>query len=62
MIPLSRTIPDPLHSDDEERFVLIGLSHSQELLVAVHLEHVDHIRLVSARKANRREKKQYEEG
>jgi uncharacterized DUF497 family protein len=36
--PLSLTIPDPDHSDDEERFVLLGESYVGRLLVVVHTE------------------------
>ena len=39
--PLSRTIDDPLHSEDEERFVLIGQSARGRLLVVVHTERGD---------------------
>jgi uncharacterized DUF497 family protein len=34
--PLSRTILDPLHSDEEERFVIVGESASGQTLVVVH--------------------------
>jgi uncharacterized DUF497 family protein len=39
--PLSVTIPDPLHSDSEERFVLIGVSRQQHLVVVAHVERGD---------------------
>ena len=58
--PLSITIPDPLHSLDEERFVEIGLSAENRLLVVVYTERSDTIRVISARPATRREQKQYE--
>ena len=57
----SLTIPDPAHSDTEERFVTIGSSHRGKLLVVVHTERSDNIRVISARSANRRERKLYEE-
>ena len=41
--PLSGTIDDPLHSEDEERFVLIGQSQRGRLLVVVHTERGDRI-------------------
>jgi len=57
----ARLIPDPEHSSDEDLFVLLGLSLRLRLLVVVHCyredEHV--IRLISARKANRSEQRQY---
>jgi uncharacterized DUF497 family protein len=59
---LSATIPDPLHSDEEERFIIVGMSARQRLLVVVHAEQDDTIRLISARPATTRERKQYEQG
>ncbi len=58
---LSLTIYDPLHSGKEDRFVLIGTSHKNRVLVIVHTERKDKIRIISARKATRNERKQYEE-
>ena len=58
---LSLAIYDPLHSDEEDRFVLIGNSHRNRLLVVVHTERADRVRLISARKATKKERKQYEE-
>ena len=61
--PLSITVPDPDHSEDEERFILTGLSRSQQLLVVVHVERRGtEIRLISARRASRPERTAYEEG
>jgi uncharacterized DUF497 family protein len=59
--PLSITIGDPLHSEEENRFVLIGKSEWFNTLVVVHLEKNDTIRIISARKANKKERKAYEE-
>jgi hypothetical protein len=59
--PLSLTIHDPLHSDKEDRFVIIGNSYKNRLLLVVHVERGDKIRIISARKATRKEKKHYEE-
>ena len=59
--PLSITVPDPEHSEGEERFLLLGLSHRGRLLVISHTERDDTIRLISARRANRREQTAYEE-
>ena len=58
---LSLTIPDPLHSVEEERFITIGLSYRQNMLVIVHCERKDKIRIISARKATKHERKTYEE-
>lgn len=57
---LSLTIDDPLHSIDEERVVLIGMSNKNRLLVVVHAERGDNIRIISARKATKEERKNYE--
>jgi uncharacterized DUF497 family protein len=59
----ARVIPDPEHSGDEDRFVLLGLSVRIRLLVVVHCyrEQDDTIRIVSARKADRSERRQYSE-
>lgn len=59
--PLSLTIPDPLHSHGESRLVLVGKSEAGRLLVVVHVERSDSIRLISARTATRKERKTYEE-
>ena len=59
--PLSITIADPLHSEDEERLVLIGHSHRHRLLVVIHTERGDRIRIISARLATTRERLRYEE-
>jgi uncharacterized DUF497 family protein len=59
--PLSRTIDDPLHSKHEERFVLIGQSVRNRLLVVVHTEKDDRIRIISARLATNKERSRDEE-
>jgi uncharacterized DUF497 family protein len=59
--PLSITIPDPDHSEDEERFIIIGLSYERKLLVVVHTVRGGRIRLISARKATKHEKRSYQE-
>lgn len=60
--PLSLTIPDPLHSEGENRFVTTGLSNQQRQLVVVHSEGDDKIRIISARLATASERKKYESG
>jgi len=57
---LSLTIDDPLHSIDEERLVLIGKSYKNRLIIVVHTERGENMRIISARKAIKRERKQYE--
>jgi hypothetical protein len=58
--PLAGTIPDPLHSTDEVRFVTIGLATNQKLLVVVHSDMNGGVRIISARRATRRERREYE--
>lgn len=57
---LSLTIDDPLHSTGEERMVQIGISYKNRLLVVVHTERKNNIRIISARKAANKERKNYE--
>jgi uncharacterized DUF497 family protein len=59
--PLGRIIEDPRHSESEERYVLLGQSERQRLLVVMFTERGEAIRLISARKATRRERREYEE-
>jgi uncharacterized DUF497 family protein len=58
--PLSLTIPNPEHSLSEERYITVGRAFSGKLLVVVHTERGDNIRIISARRASRRERKFYE--
>lgn len=58
---LSLTIYDPLHSDKEDRFVILGNSYKNRLLVTVFTERRDRIRIISSRKATKTERMQYEE-
>ena len=57
----ARLIDDPDHSEDEERFVLLGLSSSLRLLLVCHCyrRKGNVIRIISARKATARESKSY---
>jgi uncharacterized DUF497 family protein len=59
--PLAQTFPDELYSEDEERFVTIGLSSGHSLLFVSHLESDNLIRLIGARRATPAEKDAYEE-
>jgi uncharacterized DUF497 family protein len=60
--PVAMNMPDPDHSLTEERFVLLGLSHRLRLLVVAYAERGTRTRLISAREATRKERRQYEEG
>ncbi len=57
----ARLIDDPDHSDDEDRFVLLGLSSSLRVLVVVHCYRSEGntVRIISARKATREEQRHY---
>jgi uncharacterized DUF497 family protein len=59
--PLSTTFPDEAHSPGEMRFLTVGTSHRGRLLVVVHTERNDTIRIISARRATRRERDFYEQ-
>ena len=56
---LAGTIPDPLHSVAEARFVTVGRSAAGSLLVVVHAERAERVRIVSARPATPSERKRY---
>lgn len=59
--PLSLTIADPAHSSGtDERYVTIGLSIAGKLLVVVHSDREDSIRIISARRATPGEREDYE--
>jgi uncharacterized DUF497 family protein len=61
MDPLSVTIPDPDHSMIEERLLLLGENHKGHLLVVSHTDREGRIRIISVRKADRRERREYEQ-
>jgi uncharacterized DUF497 family protein len=58
--PLSSTIPDPNHSIEENRFVIIGLSEARRALVVIHVDRGDKVRIISARLATAAERRNYE--
>jgi uncharacterized DUF497 family protein len=60
--PLSATGADPDHSAVENRFVTFGLSSKGRLLTVSHTERGESIRIISARRATKPERKIYEEG
>jgi uncharacterized DUF497 family protein len=57
---LSTTFPDPDHSVEEDRYITVGRSDRDRILVVSHTDRDDRIRIISARKAIRRERKAYE--
>jgi len=60
--PLALTFPDPDHSVEEDREITIGSTMKRQVVFVSHCERGDRIRIISARFATRRERKQYEEG
>ena len=59
--PLSHTVPDPDHSNEEQRFITIGYSSRHRLLIVANTERGDRIRIISARKLTRTERQTYEQ-
>jgi len=60
--PLAITFPDPDHSDEEAREITIGLTAKHRVMFISHCWRGDRTRIISARRATRKERKQYEEG
>lgn len=58
--PLAATVPDPDHSHGEPRYVTMGYSSSNRLVVVSHTENGENFRIISAREANPNERKAYE--
>jgi uncharacterized protein len=58
---LSMIYPDPDHSNQEERYLMIGLSNKRRVLVISHVERDEVIRIISARQATKREQLFYEQ-
>ena len=58
--PLELTIPDPDRSEGELRFLSMGLSTAGRLLVVAYTERERRTRIINAREATRKERKQYE--
>lgn len=58
--PLGRVYDDPDHSETEARFILVGHSLAGRLLLVVHAEKGDTIRIISARRPTPRERAEYE--
>jgi uncharacterized DUF497 family protein len=60
--PLAITVPDPDHSQNEERFITVGMSFERRLLIVAHTERGERIRLISARELTAIERTAYELG
>ena len=60
--PFAMTYPDPDHSGDEVREITVGHSARHRVIFLSHTQRKHRIRIIGARKATPRERKQYEEG
>jgi uncharacterized DUF497 family protein len=58
---LAITVPDPDHSDEEDRYITIGWSNFRRLLMVSHTDRDGKIRIISARELTKTERKEYEE-
>ena len=58
--PLSITFDDPDHSDEEDRFIIIGTSAQARLLMVAHTDRGDRIRIISPRTLKPKERRLYE--
>lgn len=59
---LSITYHDPDHSATEHRFITVGTSRSGRVLMVAHTDRGEKVRIISARRTTRQERRQYEEG
>ncbi|MDS4020798.1 MAG: BrnT family toxin [Candidatus Competibacter sp.] len=59
--PLYVDFYDPDHSDEEHRYIMMGMSLQSRLLLVAYTERGDAVRLISAREATRAERKAYEQ-
>jgi len=59
--PLSITYHDPDHSAEEHRFITVGMSHHGRIIMVAHTDRADNIRIISARRTTRQERRHYEE-
>lgn len=59
--PLAHSISDPLHSYDEDRFVLMGQTNAGRLAVVVYTDRDETVRIISARLAKPSERRRYEQ-
>jgi uncharacterized protein len=59
--PLAITYPDPDHSTSEQRFITIGMSTVNRVLIVAHADRDEKIRIISARKTTQHERKHYKE-
>ena len=58
---LAMNMPDPDHSADEQRFIVLGMSELARLIAVSYAERPPNTRIITARLATRRERRQYED-
>ncbi len=61
VILMAVTYPDPDHSTSEQRFITVGVSSAGQVLIVAHVDRNENVRIISARKTTKRERKHYEE-
>jgi uncharacterized protein len=59
--PLAMTFLDPDHSTSEQRFITVGVSSTNRILIVAHTDRGENVRIISARRATQTERKYYEE-
>ena len=59
--PLAVTYQEPDHSEGEQRYITIGESTGERVIMVAHLDRGDRIRIISARRATRKEAHEYRE-
>lgn len=59
--PLAMTFLDPDHSASEQRFITVGVSSTNRILIVAHTDRGENVRIISARRATQTERKYYEE-
>lgn len=60
--PLALTGFDPDHSDGEDRYITMGTALDGRLLIVSHTDRGDRVRIIGAREASRKERRDYEDG
>ena len=59
--PLAMTFLDPDHSASEQRFITVGVSSTNRILIVAHTDRGENVRIIGARRATQTERKYYEE-
>ena len=60
--PLSVAVPDPDHSFEEQRYIIVGASHRDRRLIVAYTERGERTHIITARELTRREREAYEQG